>query len=246
MRAPPSGRSSRATPGEHDEPQAHRAHRLRDARGFILVDGIGLRASSRRRTRIGGCTWRRGGGTSPRAPPSTRRCSGTTPPRTPCGGHCSRISALSSAVVRAARAAAPSARAACASPGDVHAGAVRDPHDRQVEAALRGVVVALGHRSRVYARPMRDAGCWCSRASSSRRAAPTRPTVRADSVRRPRAPGRHGRRARRLRARHADRRSSAAPWRRWTRPSATSAGAAWPTRASSTACSAPTSGTASC
>ena len=37
--------------------------------------------SSRRRTRTGACTGRRGSGTSPRAPPSTRRCSGSRPPR---------------------------------------------------------------------------------------------------------------------------------------------------------------------
>ena len=108
--------------------------------------------------------------------------------------------------------------------GVVHPRPVRDPHDRQVEAALGRVVVAIGHRAECTLARC-EAGCWCWRASPSRRAAPTRPesaptcaatsgTWRPRSTRSPppgRGPGS---------------RSSAAAWRRWTRPSATSAGVA--------------------
>ena len=136
--------------GEDDVAQAHRAHGVGDPRGLVLVDGVGLGGHHVAEPAPAGALRSRGSGRSPRAPPSTRRCSGTSPPRTRCGGSRSRMMPLRARVVRAApephlqpRRLALAAR--------VHArvvgGTVRDAHDRQVQAALRGVVIAVGHAS---------------------------------------------------------------------------------------------------
>ena len=85
IRAPPSGRSSRATPvtTTNRSPICRTAEAIRA--GSSSSTGSGA-PSSRRRSRSGACTGRPGSGTSPRAPPSIRRCSGTSPPRTRCAG----------------------------------------------------------------------------------------------------------------------------------------------------------------
>ena len=84
--APPSGRSSRATPVSDDVPQAHRAHGVGDPRGLGLVHGLGLgghhvaepaparalRAEDQERRLA--------------LLPAFVRCWGTSPPRTRCGG----------------------------------------------------------------------------------------------------------------------------------------------------------------
>ena len=83
--APPSGRSSRATP-------VTVAYR----RPMVATDSATRRGSPRSnrpacrwrsgRSRSAGCTGRRRSGTWPPGPPSTRRCWGSRPPGTPCAG----------------------------------------------------------------------------------------------------------------------------------------------------------------
>ena len=101
--------------------------------------------SSRRRTRSGACTCRRGSGTWPRAPPSTRRCWGSRPPRRRCAGPGSRIRPFSSRKFGPVRSLVLSQSGRRPAGSVKRLGSRRGLHDREVEAPSVRVVVRRGH-----------------------------------------------------------------------------------------------------
>ena len=86
--------------GDGRVPQAHRRDRLGDPARLVARRAAAACRCRSGRSRTAGCTGRRRSGRSPRGPPSTRRCWGSRPPRTPCAGPRSAPALFSSVYCR--------------------------------------------------------------------------------------------------------------------------------------------------